>query len=92
MENNDNHIGAAILKIMALTGGAIAGAMIANWCDKLLYNMAHTRSDYDKTRYEQGLAAHEVPSNTRNSINTASEQSHVIRIEHPENLPFAEEG
>jgi hypothetical protein len=82
--DNDNNktIGAAIFKIIALTGGAITGAMIANWLDKRFMDMAHERSNYDKTRYAQGLAPREPAA--INTPATQSEQPHIIRVELPE--------
>ncbi|HTI14519.1 MAG TPA: hypothetical protein VL461_08130 [Dictyobacter sp.] len=52
----NNTIGSTIAKMVALTGGAIAGAMLANWCDKWIVERIHARSEYDKNRYAQGLA------------------------------------
>lgn len=83
MENdNSKTIGNAIIKIIALTGGAITGAIIANWFDKRLTDMAHERSNYDKTRYAQGLAQREPTA--RNTTITQNEQPHIIRVELPE--------
>jgi hypothetical protein len=50
-----NNIGTALLKIVALAGGAFTGALLARWVDETLSSRAEERSRYDKTRYEQGL-------------------------------------
>jgi hypothetical protein len=44
-----------ILKVIALAGGAILGALLSHWVDDLLAKQAHSQSDYDKERYAQGL-------------------------------------
>lgn len=45
-----------LLKIAALAGGALAGVLLARWCDEWLLTQAHEKSEYDKSRYAQGLA------------------------------------
>ncbi|HLI87484.1 MAG TPA: hypothetical protein VKV37_02270 [Ktedonobacteraceae bacterium] len=45
-----------LVKAAALAGGAILGALLARWCDEMLAAQAQARSEYDRTRYEQGLA------------------------------------
>jgi len=50
-----NNLGTALLKIVALAGGAFTGALLARWVDDTLSTRAKERSHYDKTRYEQGL-------------------------------------
>ncbi len=52
-----NNLGTALLKIVALAGGAFTGALLARWVDERLSTRAQERSHYDKTRYEQGLTA-----------------------------------
>jgi hypothetical protein len=54
----NNNVGTALARIVLLTGGAIVGALLANWYDKMMYERAHQKSDYDKSRYSQGLAPH----------------------------------
>ncbi|GCE17604.1 hypothetical protein [Dictyobacter kobayashii] len=88
MENN-NSVGSAIVKIVALTGGAIAGAILANWCDKLLTNMVHERSEFDKTRYSQGLTSRESAPREKRLPDT---EPRIIRIEHSDYQEFPEEG
>jgi hypothetical protein len=50
-----NNLGSTLAKIAALLGGAVAGALLAEWFDKQLSSQAQTRSEHDRTRYEQGL-------------------------------------
>jgi hypothetical protein len=45
-----------IAKVAALAGGAVIGALLARWCDELLSTHLQEKSEYDKTRYAQGLA------------------------------------
>jgi hypothetical protein len=49
-----------ILKVVALAGGAIVGALLSRWVDDLLSKQARSQSDYDKVRYAQGLGP--IPS------------------------------
>ncbi len=44
-----------ILKVVALAGGAILGALLSRWVDELISKQAQSQSDYDKERYAQGL-------------------------------------
>lgn len=44
-----------ILKVVALAGGAILGALLSRWVDELLAKQAQAQTDYDKERYAQGL-------------------------------------
>lgn len=50
-----NSTSSSLAKIAALIGGATVGVLIANWLDEQLLSRARKRSDYDRTRYEQGL-------------------------------------
>ena len=45
-----------VAKVVALAGGAVIGALLARWCDELLSTHMQEKSEYDKTRYAQGLA------------------------------------
>ncbi|GCE25516.1 hypothetical protein KDA_10000 [Dictyobacter alpinus] len=87
MENN-NTVGGAIVKIVALTGGAIAGAILANWFDKVLSDIAHERSDFDKARYAQGLSSREIPAQERS---TNKNETRIIKIEHGDYQAYQEE-
>lgn len=78
MKNND--IGTVIAKIIALTGGALAGAILANWFDKALSEQMHERSDRDRERYAQGLTP-------RIGQDRMSSQIRIIRIEDTEEVP-----
>ena len=44
-----------ILKVVAVAGGAILGALLSHWVDDLIARQARPQSDYDKERYAQGL-------------------------------------
>jgi hypothetical protein len=50
-----NNLGVALLKIVALAGGAFTGVLVARWVDETLSTRAQEHSRYDKNRYEQGL-------------------------------------
>jgi hypothetical protein len=56
-----HNLGIALLKIVALAGGAVAGAIISRWVDEALQARADERPDYHKTRYAQGLTPVETP-------------------------------
>jgi len=51
-----NNLGTQLVKIAVLASGAVVGALLARWWDDLLATKAEKRSDYDRTRYAQGLA------------------------------------
>jgi hypothetical protein len=51
-----NNSGNTLVKVIALAGGAALGALLARWLDELLASQAQERHDFDKSRYEQGLA------------------------------------
>ncbi len=72
MSNDTNNIGTAMVKILALAGGAIAGALLANWFDKALSEHAQQKSEYDRSRYAQGLSPQQHAGNS---------QPRIIRIE-----------
>lgn len=48
--------GTLAVKIVALAGGAVIGAVLARLFDEWLARQDRQQSDYDRTRYEQGLA------------------------------------
>ena len=52
-----NNVGTALVRVVALTGGALVGALLANWYDKMVSERAQEKFDYDKDRYAQGLSA-----------------------------------
>jgi hypothetical protein len=52
---NLNNFSTTLVKVVALAGGAVIGVLLGRWCDDLLAARAEKRSDYDKTRYAQGL-------------------------------------
>ncbi|GAC1356704.1 MAG: hypothetical protein NVS4B11_22160 [Ktedonobacteraceae bacterium] len=56
-----SNIGTALAKVAMLTGGAVLGALLARLCDEWIVSHSHAQSDYDKTRYAQGLGAVVLP-------------------------------
>jgi len=50
-----SNIGSTITKVAALAGGAIVGTILANLLDKLISAQLQEHTDYDKSRYAQGL-------------------------------------
>jgi hypothetical protein len=56
-----SNTGTTILKIAAAAGGAVLGILLARWSDDLLSSRLQDKSEFDKTRYEQGLSAHQPP-------------------------------
>jgi hypothetical protein len=56
-----NNFGITLLKIAALAGGAVAGALLSRWVDEALQSRTGERSDNHKTRYAQGLTPVETP-------------------------------
>lgn len=57
-----NNAAAALMRIAVLAGGAVMGALLARWVDDLVANQSQHRSDYDKSRYGQGLSPVSSPS------------------------------
>jgi hypothetical protein len=56
-----NNVGTVITKVVALTGGAILGALLTRWWDETVKNRAQQRSEYDRQRYAQGLGPLDLP-------------------------------
>jgi len=56
-----NNIGTTVAKVAMLAGGAVLGAVLARVCDGWIAAHSHTQSEYDKTRYAQGLGAVVLP-------------------------------
>lgn len=52
-----NNFGAALVKLLALAGGAAVGALLSRLYDEMMTQRAEERSQRDKMRYEQGLSA-----------------------------------
>jgi hypothetical protein len=75
--SNTQNVGTAIARIIALTGGAVAGALLANWFDKKLSDRLNERLDHDKERYAQGL----TPL-SQDKIRSTPSQPRIIKIEH----------
>lgn len=59
-----SNVGTALAKVAMLAGGAVLGAFLARLCDEWIASHSHTQSDYDKTRYAQGLGAVVLPPAT----------------------------
>jgi len=51
-----NNIASSVVKMVALTGGAVLGTILARWLDRIVTEQAEARSERDKMRYAQGLA------------------------------------
>lgn len=49
------NIASTLVKLAALAGGAVLGALLARWFEKELTERAEEQSERDKTRYAQGL-------------------------------------
>ncbi|GAC1397961.1 MAG: hypothetical protein NVS4B12_05720 [Ktedonobacteraceae bacterium] len=56
-----SNVGTAIAKVAMLAGGAVLGAFLARLCDEWIASHSHAQSDYDRTRYAQGLGAVVLP-------------------------------
>lgn len=54
--------GTTLFKVILFVTGAFLGALLARWCDQLLISRAKRQSEYDKTRYAQGLGPLSPPS------------------------------
>jgi hypothetical protein len=50
-----NTVGTVLVRIVALTSGALIGVLLANWYDKTQTDHEQEKVDYDKIRYAQGL-------------------------------------
>lgn len=56
-----SNTGITLVKLVALLGGAVAGAILARWSDDWISSKMKERADYDKMRYAQGLSATSYP-------------------------------
>ena len=56
-----SNVGTTLAKVAMLAGGAVVGAFLARLCDEWIAAHSHTQSEYDKTRYSQGLGAVVLP-------------------------------
>ncbi len=56
-----SNVGTTVAKVAMLAGGAVIGAFLARLCDEWIASHSHTQSEYDKTRYSQGLGAVVLP-------------------------------
>ncbi len=48
--------GTAVVRVVALAGGAVLGALLARWLEEKISERIAEHFDYDKSRYAQGLA------------------------------------
>jgi hypothetical protein len=64
-----NNSTTVLLKVVALAGGALVGALLSRWVDELISKQAQSQSEYDKARYEQGLG----PITPQSSVKEQSE-------------------
>ncbi len=55
-------LGETLVKLTALAGGAVIGALLSYWLDEELMKRVHERAERDKRRYEQGLAPQSIGS------------------------------
>lgn len=51
-----NNLASSLVKIAALAGGAVLGAVLEYVIEKRLSERMETISEHDRTRYERGLA------------------------------------
>jgi hypothetical protein len=51
-----NNLTSSLIKLIALTGGAVIGSLLARWLDEVATSRAEERSERDRTRYAQGLS------------------------------------
>ncbi|BCL83106.1 hypothetical protein ccbrp13_55710 [Ktedonobacteria bacterium brp13] len=79
MSNDKDTAGVAIVKLIILAGGAIAGALLTNWFEKALSERAHQQSEYDRSRYAQGLTP--LSPQGSSTDRKASEQPRIIKVE-----------
>jgi hypothetical protein len=63
-----NNSTTVLLKVVALAGGALVGALLSRWVDELISKQAQSQSEYDKARYEQGLGPISPQSPTKEAL------------------------
>lgn len=63
-----NNTVTALLRIVALAGGAVAGALLSRWLDEHMASQAREKVDPDKVRYAQGLG----PMGADSQVDTVS--------------------
>lgn len=51
----NNNTATSLLRVAALAGGAVLGALLARWVDDMLSTRVQEQAEYDKARYAQGL-------------------------------------
>jgi hypothetical protein len=50
-----NNLATSLIKLAVLVTGAVIGTLVGRWLEESLTSRAKERSEYDKTRYAQGL-------------------------------------
>jgi hypothetical protein len=83
MSNDKENIGSVIAKLIALSGGAVAGILLTNWFEKALAERAQQKSEYDRSRYAQGLTP--LSPQASSLDRSVTNQPRIIKIE--ENPP-----
>ncbi len=56
-----SNTGIAMIKLAAAAGGAVLGILLARWSDDLISSRLQEKSEFDKTRYSQGLTPQQPP-------------------------------
>lgn len=50
-----SNVGASLIKMTLLAGGVVVGTLLARWLEEIITRRVEEQSEYDRTRYEQGL-------------------------------------
>lgn len=54
-----SNVGTAMVKIAVAAGGAALGILLARWGDEFISSRLQERSEFDRSRYAQGLTPQE---------------------------------
>ena len=72
-----NNAATALLRIAALAGGAVIGALLARLVDEYMASQSQEQTDHDKLRYAQGLSPiTSQPTRETSNIYTINEVKH----------------
>ncbi len=63
-----NDFGSTLAKIVVFVGGAFAGALLTEWIDKLIMARVQENSEYDSSRYAEGLKPHSRPPSKEETV------------------------
>jgi hypothetical protein len=77
-----SNAGIAMIKIAVAAGGAALGVLLARWSDELISARLHEKSDFDKTRYEQGLGPQQPVQPVQPGIQQSPQSANDERSEH----------